>query len=267
MPKPTDPALNEFVYFVLYNSGDQKHKLPTKFAQMAGNEKKAKQFSIHSSLDQKIELLAALDIRFYWIFADRDTATLKTFRAVIKKAVSGDRADLLKELIEMKIFVTSDRSLSHNMSVMESVQHSTLFEANLGFMKQPFHNQNWSPTLDQRPRIEQMKEWFDSIADFLATLGEDIGHARAIFDLDKEDIFILSRLYVKRSVYIPDHAMKEAMVGHLTKRDVSTSLKNLHERLFVNRISGPHGYEYTISGKGLSTLDKFMLRLSRNIRR
>jgi hypothetical protein len=145
MPKKSytinDPFLNQFIFDCLWTSTkDQRIKLKGTEIKHLKSDKTARNFATKSTFEEKIALLARLNVPFFFGFGTMDNKVLTDIHKRYKEEKS---LAAINAIIEKKVFVVTSKEVMMYLSLMASNVHSDSWVMNRDYLKMGYHVNNW----------------------------------------------------------------------------------------------------------------------------
>jgi hypothetical protein len=254
-----DPVLSEIAFDYLYTmSVGQRQKLNAKELRGVKSAKKARAFIEKTTLDEKLFLLAKLGCGFSIIFHNGNPLSTKEVKSMYEKYKDMARGDIVKDMAEKKIAVTSDRVLINFLNILADLSHSDTYLLNLDFHKVGHFLNNWKP--ENRPDIDATQQSLDyakSINKFALNVSLELKTIKGVFELADLDFNILMMLYDKRTKYVSRDAIDEFFGGLYKKILITAAIKRLSEKVLIERNPVARSNEYQITAMGNTAVMDF----------
>jgi hypothetical protein len=246
------PPLREYIYTVFYNATTRvKNAIPPRFLKYVRSHREAKKFIDNSNLDEKIVLLSMLGIRWFLVFVDDKTTSLHDLRQLLSKFKEDKKLLALKEIIELQLFVTSDKELIYLLGLMSQVIDTAPYKtyselSRSGYSKLPQQLVKGSTT-------DEADIFF-----IQSTLNSPLVLKRSeiLFDLSELQMLILLFLYPRKHAYVLASNVELFFDGRYNPRQVSGALRDLLRTDHIQKDIGKD-YKVTITALGITKVNRF----------
>lgn len=259
--KINNPVFNEFLYSMLYNASfDQKRIIPPRFQKLLRQKAKAREFVRTATLDEAAALLSYLGIEHFIVFADRDKATVKALKEILKKFHADKKITALKDIIEAKIFVSSDKEFNDLLGLMAQTIHHKSYTMNLEYTRVGHHIHNWPRQLyvpEDGPTLET-QENSALVAKTLLSATVTMDRVEFMFKLKPLELQILLYLYPLKHTYVAIAQLVQYFGVYHTKTRISVAVKNLGSSTHIRRSAVAGGRQYTIAALGIRVITEYM---------
>lgn len=256
--------LNEFVYDLLYNiTQEEKKNLSKPFLHILKSSVKCKNFAEFSTLDEKVRFFSELGKECVMLFLNDPVNSVNGLKKVLEKYEDGKQVGASKELVKLKVFVSSDKHVKFFSGLMaDTIMHKSYF-LNLELNKTAFHIKSW-PKLINTPDSEELKDSIDSADVVTKNILSSLISIRLINSLvgiDELSMMILLYLYGYRHTYIEKERIWSYFVGGITKGKITTSIKRLFLNQYIRKHVDYKHPKFTITSSGLLLVNQFRERV------
>lgn len=247
-----DPIINEIAFDYLFAlSIGQRQKLNAKELRACKSPGRARKFIERATLDEKLFLLAKLGCGFSLVFHNGNPLSTKEVKAMYEGYKEMTKGQIIKDMAEKKIVVTSDRVLINFLNILADLSHSDTYLLNLDFHKVGHFLNNWKP--ENKPdvdAVQQSLEYAKVINKFALNISLEMKTIKGVFDLADLDFNILMYLYDNRTKYVSRDAIDEYLGGLYKKILITAAVKRLLEKVLIDRnpVANKHEYQITASG-------------------
>lgn len=252
-----NPAFNEYVYSILYNASfETKQIIPPKYLKFIKYERHAKKFARTASHEEVRVLLSYLGVEHFDVFIARDKATLNDLNTILEKFKEKKKVSSLQDIINLKLFVTSDKELITLMGLVSQTIHHRAYTMNLELTRTGYHVRNWGKHLDQAASTE-IQENSNILAKTLLSSSITLEKTDFLFRLSRLEMQMLLYLYPHRNTYILLPQLSEYFMGLVTKPKLTVCIKNLVSSKHLQK-SALEQKAYTISALGIRVVNDYM---------
>lgn len=258
-----NPALNEFIYSILYSlTNEQKKKLSKPFLFVAKSERRAKNFSEFSTMDEKVRLLSELGYDNAIVFFQDKIGSMNSLKVILEKYWENKSASAAKDIVDIGVFVSSDKQVKYLLSLMaDTISHKSYF-LNLEYNRVGYHIKGWKPKRDT-PDSRQLNETIESldlVAKTILNSCNSLSFVDSISGVNQYQMKILLYLFEYRHTFIPKQKIWDFFAGDFTKGKCTSALKGLYGNDFVKK---PHNLklEYSLTALGIDAVTTFINRI------
>lgn len=255
-------ALSEFVYDLLYNiSDEQRKKLSKPFSLLCKSDTKARNFAEFSTLDEKVRLFNELGMDNALVFFQDKIKSVNRLKEILLKYEENKQAGAAKEIVALKVFVSSDKNVTWLLGLMADTIHHKSYFLNQQFNKIGYHIKEWSKKKEIAGSIElnEAVENSDLLVSLFLNSLENSGYAESYFGVRELDLKILMYLYGYRHTHIEKDRMRDFFgVGVRSKGKVTTSVKRLFNAGHIKKHTDYSVPKYTISSSGIKIVNQFV---------
>jgi len=260
-PMVQEKGLNEATYTaIMAMSQDEKNSLPDRLRNHIKTAKKAQNFVIKSSTDQKRELFEYLDYCFYSVIAPAGATGIRRFNQVFEEYRNGNVLNGLFEAAKTGIFVTGDKEFSFLLGKMSQSMTTAPYAQNLELIRAGNILKKWPTTLNHDDLDE-----YDFAADLMAKI---ILWAAINFEQSESAIGVLPEMnkmlffmYINRNKYIKKETMVAYFNGLIGGQKALAAIKFLVDKKFIQKHVDWRQKEYTITKLGIRTVHQFRDRV------
>lgn len=262
-----NPALNEWVWNILYNiTPEQKQKLSAPFLRILKSSVKAKSFAEFSTIDEKIRLFSELGYDNALVFFEDKAKSVNSLKVVLEKFEKDRQAAASKEISHMKVFVSSDKQIRWLLSIMADTIHHKSYFLNLELNRVGHHLKSWKSqrVAPSTKVLSDTLENVDIIVNVLlnALFIED--YVQGFLGIKALDLKILLYFYPLRHTYIEKPKVWDYFAGSMSKQLITASMKRLFASGFLTKHIDLSLGRYSISAKGIDTVNQYMQRVIKN---
>jgi hypothetical protein len=259
-----DPYLSEYVFHCILNAPqDVKNKLPTRLIKHTHSVERIKSFAMKAKLGQKLEMIARLGGAFAlhlhppgWFSADKVKEIMNNF-------LNNQRDKDVQEMVDKKIFVTTDRETLAVFYLMAMNCHNGTYILNRDYATMATQIVCSEKVNTKINDIESMKSAMEDqklIMKFM--LYSIISHS--FTDMDRsyhtKEITVLLLLFVNRHTYVTLQMQQDFFQGIYSPTLVHRILMRLVKENLVNKIHGQ--WKYTVSSQGIQMLGRMLGRIA-----
>lgn len=256
-----NPALNEFVYTILYQSSmEERRGLRGKYLKMAMSARSAKIFATTSTREEKEYILSHFGFEFAYIVFKQGTALLK-FKQLLDKFDKKRKAAALSDIAQDGIFVSSDKEFIRLLGhVSQSIHHPAYF-LNLELNRQGYHIQKWSKKFANQDDMASRE--LDSSARLLvrtclsANLAMD--YCEGSTGIRPLELKILMYLYTLSQTYVTEDKIFGVFAGATTTNKFKRATRALSLDHLI--LKNAKEKEYTITAAGIRQVNEYVNRI------
>lgn len=259
-----NPALNEWVWNILYNiTPEQKKRLTAPFLTILKSSVKAKSFAEYSTIDEKIRLFSELGYDNAIVFFEDKAKSVNSLKVILEKFEKDRQAAASKEISQLKVFVSSDKQIKWLLGLMADTIHHKSYFLNLEMNRVGHHLKSWK---SQRiaPSTKELSDTIDNADLVINTLLNGLwvsDYAESFLGLKLLDLKILLYLYGFRHTYIVKDRIWDYFAGATSKQKVASSMKRLMYNQFMIKHIDVRLGKYSISSKGIESVNSYMQRV------
>jgi len=251
---------NEYVYdCALESTIDKKRFLNGKLMGTTATKKKLRQFTVNSSIEDKILMLGKLGMPCAIIFnCDREKL------AQLKKRVKGMSNNKISEiLVKEEIFAFTDKELLMFAGVMASNCHSETALLNRDYLNSSMKLNEWrqserqSSTKDSKDSIQSCRE----IAKFMYSTIMLSNFSEGHFGISDMQMAVLLYFLSKERAFISLDELKIAFNGVYRVFRVLVCVRRLVKSHFLEVGIGEYSGKYKLTGWGLEIAMKFQKKV------
>lgn len=255
------PALKEFLYSMMYNASAEGLRLiPASIVRFFKKPSIARNFAKNADLDEALTVLSYLGIDWFLVIADKNVSTIQDMRKVLDKFRDNNTAGAMKDLIEAKMFVTSDKQAITMLTLSAQTIHRQSYALNMEYSRAGYHLKKWKSRLNapgQDPDqviLENSNALAQTFLSCLLTLGK----IDFLFHLRPVDLFIILYLYPKKNTFVPSEQLYHFLEGSYPRSKIGSSIKSLLLHNYLERSALSKNPEYTLSATGIRVVSGFM---------
>ena len=254
-----NPYLSEYIYDLLWNVTDEERKkISRKYWFILKSATRSRNFADFSTLEEKMRLCSELGIEYALVFTKDKIANTESLKKVMSMYAEDKKAGAIKELSQLKVFVSTDRDLSFLLSLMSASIHQKTYYLNQQLNKLGYSLKNWDKNL-VTPEGKELRETIDStelIDKTLFNCALTIDFVKNVLDIDPFDMKVILYLNTLRRTYI----QREHVIGFFkdfNPKKIGTSLKRLLVNGYISKYPEVKTFKYTITEKGIKTVSDF----------
>lgn len=258
-----NPAFNEFIYSILYGlTPDQKKKLSKPFLYVAKSERRAKNFSEFSTMDEKVRLLSELGFDNAIVFFQDKIGSMNGLKIILEKYWANKSASAAKDIVDIGVFVSSDKQVKYLLSLMaDTISHKSYF-LNLEYNRVAYHVKGWSAKRNT-PASQQLSETMESLDLVVKTVLSScnaLSFTDSVSGVNQYQMKVLLYLFEYRHTFVPKQKIWDFFAGDFTKGKTTSALKGLYGNDLVKK---PHNLklEYSITAAGIEAVNAFINRI------
>lgn len=263
-----NPSLNAFIYSLLYElTNEQKKRLSKPFMFVAKSERRAKNFSEFSTLDEKVRFLSELGFENALVFFQDKIGSVNGLKVILEKYEQKKVASAAKDIIDLKVFVSSDKQVKHLLSLMaDTISHKSYF-LNLEYSRVGYHIKNWKSEINT-PSSKELIETVDNSDLVIKTVLNScnlLSQSDSISGVNQYQIKVLLYLYGFRHTFISKQKIWDFFAGDFTKGKCTSALKGLSNNDMVKKhtekCTDLRQVKYGISASGIDATNEFINRV------
>lgn len=258
-----NPSLNEFIYTIFYSlTADQKKKLSKPFLFVANSERRAKNFSEFSTLDEKVRLLSELGFENAIVFFQDKINSINGLKVILEKYEKNKVASAAKDIADIKVFVSSDKQVKHLLTMMaDTISHKSYF-LNLEYNRVGYHIKGWKSKRDTPDSIQlnETIENLDLVVNTILNSCNALSFVDSIAGVNQYQMKVLLYLYPYRHTFVIKQKIWDFFAGDFTKGKCTSALKGLFGNGFIRKPANL-SLEYTISASGIEAVNSFINRI------
>lgn len=263
-----DTNLAEFTYTVARQAPiSLRRLLPEKLYRAINTEKGAMRFASRSTFEQKREFFAYLGIECFVVFADPKQSASNDFRDVFKQFDTDEKpVSSLKKLGEENVFVSSNKSFCFLLGHLSQLIDTSSYSRNMELIRSSYHIKNFKNkinTEEHRAAVEH-----NQASAYLVKLVHGVWWAndicKPLLGITPIDCRVLTYFYINRQMYLSPETLLDAFAGGVTKREVTWAKRRLLEAMYIQRHPSQKKSEYTITGRGVLAVNKFIEKVMKS---
>lgn len=251
-----DPFVSEFIYDTIINATlDQRRFLNGKYQKVGRSKRKARAFSVTSTLEEKALMLAKLGVSFAWVF-NMDKAKFKEISAEIKGMSNLQITDMM---LREKMFVITDKQFLFFAGLMASNSHSETWMLNRDFLtasyrlnewKQQYGNATLGASKDSTPASRDMAKVMLNTIIFSQ-------YALGAFDVNDAEMAVLLYFLSKEKEFIGFDELKLSFNSVYKNFKLVKALKTLLNAKYIEQGQGEWAKQYRMTGWGVDIALRF----------
>lgn len=249
--------INDFFYTVLFNAPyDRKRRVPEKYLKQMLDEKKAKRFSTHSTMDEKLMVLGHLGFHVFCVVA-KESVTLRKMKEILHNFENKKSATALSQVAEEGIFITGDREFNRLLGYTAQGSHSPNFYLNTAFLRAGYHIKNWSKTnINSRDNSwREQSESARAITGLLLKGFDAMQELRNSDSLSENEVKILVYLYFCTNLEVTMDHVKKVFKKSIKPAGISTAIRDLISGEFIMKYTPT---TFVISSLGILAINRFL---------
>ena len=254
------PVLRDYVYSILYNaSSEEKKNLPPRYIRYMRSERLAKQFTKRSNLDEKLSLLSYFGINWFLVMVDEEVTGIKQLKQIMAQFKEDKKISSLKDIVNMKLFVTSSKEFSCLLGLMAQTIHHQAYKLNLEYTRTGYHVRRWSRRFEEGSGVSPDQTLEDSmlLAKTLLSTSLILETCDVVHRLTQSEIRILLYLYTMKHTYVDVAQIQDYFNGYETKVSLTRSLRSLVDTQHLQPSAIAKSKQYTITGIGIRAVTAF----------
>lgn len=259
-PIVTNDIFTEFVYDCIINATIEERKLLT--GQQAGisrNKKKARTWTIRSTVEEKILFLARLNIPCGLI-----VGCTKDKIAELKESVRNLSQSRLADLMAKEnIFCISDKTFLSYANVMSANAHSETALLNKDFMRASQRLNEWKQA-ERNGSIKDVKNSVQATREISKMLYNSIivsKYALGAFDVNETDLSVMLFLHSKQREFITHTEIKIELNGIYRNFKIGACLKHLMIEKYIEKGVGEFEGSFRLTSWGSDVVNKFQKKV------
>jgi hypothetical protein len=262
MPAPKykidNTAFNEFLYSILYNAAfDAKKIVPTRYYHLLRSERQAKKFISKANTDEARALLSYLGVEHFMVFVAKDRANFKDLKGILEKFKDDRKLESLQDIIDLKLFVTSDKELITLLGLVSQTIHHKAYSMKLELTRTGYHIRDWSKRLHQEGSTEIIENC-RLLAKTLLSCSLTLHKTDFLFGLRPLHIELLLYLYPTQNRYTTTKQIFSFFAGPYNKMKIAAAIKNLVKSQHLQKSAIAKRDEYTITALGIRVVNDYM---------
>jgi len=255
-----NPFVSEFLYDAIVNSTvEQRRFLNGKYLKVGRSKRKARAFSVNSTLEEKALMLTKLGISFAWVF-NIEKSKLKQLQ---EDAGEYTNVQLADKMLQEKYFVITDKQLMLFCNLMASNSHSETWLLNRDFVQASYRIKEWRQNYGNVP-LADSKDSIVAARDMAKIMMNTImfsKYAEGILDISEPEIAILLYLLSKEREYIPDTELRVTFNGIYRNFKLVRCINTLLKGQLIEKGLGAMLRQYRLTSWGIDTAMKFQKRV------
>lgn len=253
-----NPAFNEFVYSLLYNASiDVKRIIPPRFLKFIKYEREAKKFIRTANTDEARTLLSCLGVEHFMVFIAKDNVDFKGLKAILDKLQDNRKVSALQDLIDHKIFVTSDKELITLLGLTAQNIHHKAYTMRLELTRTGYHPQHWKKHLDA-DSSQEIQENSNALAKTLLSSSLTLERCEFLFRLKPLHVQLLLHMYSLKHTFVSAIQLLAVFEGYQSKVKIGYAIKNILRDGYIQKSAVDRDPQYTISGRGIKVVNEYM---------
>lgn len=252
--------MTEFMYDLIYSADrGQRERVGRRYSKIFKNQRTAKAFCQNSSIEEKEYVMAMLGIKSFHIFAD-ESITPKELSKILKLYKNGESGEALKQIVEKKIYIYSDKQFIDMLSKMADTEQHPQYSFNVELRKTGYHIKKWSRHINTKVHKQSVEitEYLDEISSLADNFMNSCHCIESRYSMKVNDMHILSGLYKFRHKHVPMSFLWDKYGGIMSKPEVSQAMRRLRNSSLVDISSITGEIQYIITGLGIETLNRFL---------
>lgn len=253
-----NPAFNEFLYSLLFNAPiEAKRVIPPRFLKYVNSETEAKKFIKRATMEEARTLLSYLGVQHFVVLVGQDNVNFKELKTILEKFKNNKNIASLKDIIDLKLFVTSDRELITLLGLVSQSIHHRAYTMNLELTRTSYHVRGWKKRLDDQ---ETANAYADAILLSRTLLNASFTMHKIgfLFKLNQLEMEVLLLLYPAKHMYTQIDIIFEAFIGRFSKTKMSACIKRLIVSQHIQKSSISVGREYALTSIGIRIVNEYM---------
>lgn len=264
MPTRRDVVVNPFVSEYLYDTiinatVEQRRFLNGKYLKVGRNKRKARAFSVNSTLEEKALMFTKLGIPFAWVF-NLDRTQLKQFQ---EESDGYSNVQLTDKMLQARCFVVTDKQFMLFSNLMASNSHSETWMLNRAFHQAAYRIKEWRQAYGNVP-LEDAKVSLPAGRDMAKVMLNAIifsKYAEGLFEINETEIAVLLYIFSKEKEFIPLEELRNHFNGIYRNFKLVRCLNSLLKAQYVEKGMGKWVKDYRITSWGIDTALKFEKRV------
>ena len=256
----TNDIFTEYVYDCIINATIEDRKFLTgQQVSISRNKKKARIWSIRSTMEEKILLLARLNVPCAIIIGCNKEKIAK-LEVAVRKLTQSMMADMMAK---ENIFCISDKTFLTYANVMSANAHSETALLNKDFMRASQRLNEWKQA-NRNGSVKDVKNSVQSTRDISKMLYSSIivsKYALGAFDVSETDLSVLLFLHSKRREFITLTELKIELNGIYRNFKIGVCLKHLLLVKYIEKGFGEFEGSYRLTSWGSEVINKFQKKV------
>lgn len=254
------PYLNEFLYNVLYSATEEQRKaIPRRYIKKVKTHTAAKMFCNKSSLEEKLDLLTCLRVRWTLVCFDKKKNQQETVNQIFEPLKTASRPDFVNIAVQNGLYLMSDRQFAFYQELMSDQTNHTIFSQNLLLSKAGYHLHKWKKKI-KAGETEVAKE-HEKVAPYLIetvlNTAVNLEYIDGLLQMTPNDFKVLCYLYIRHHVYVKYEELMQRFSGHLSNSKITSCVRRLGIAQMLQRPPNPNVKEYQITAIGIKAISSF----------
>ncbi len=255
-----NPFVSEFIYDAIVNATvEQRRFLNGKFLKVGRSMRKARSFSVNSTLEEKALMLTKLGIPFAWVF-NVEKSKLKQLK---EDAGEYTNVMLADKMLAEKYFVITDKQFMLFANQMASNCHSETWLLNRDFVQASYRLLEWRQTYGSLT-LSTAKDTTVAAREMGKVMMNTIifsKYAEGIFDINEAEIAVLLYFISKEREYITEVELKATFNGVYRHFKLIRAINTLVKSQYIEKGEGNKTKQFRITSWGIDTAMKFQKRV------
>jgi hypothetical protein len=251
-----NPFVSEFIYDVIINATlDQRRILNGKYAKVGRSKRKARAFSVTSTLEEKALMLAKLGVPFAWVF-NLEKGKFQELKGSMKQM---NTAQISDKMLNEKYFVITDKQFLFFANLMASNSHSETWLMNRDFLNAAYRLSEWKQNYSNI-KLSEAKDALPAAREMAKIMMNTImfsSYADSTFDINEAETAILLYFLSKEKEFIAEDELKLFFNGIYRNFKLVRAINTLLKAKYIEKGEGEWAKQYRITGWGVDIALRF----------
>lgn len=254
-----NPVFNDFIYSILYQAtAQEKRGLRGRLMKAAVRSGDAKNFAANASFEEKEELLAHFGIEHFTVFVKTNTYGISKLKEILTKFQEDKQSGAIKEMVDAKVFVTSDKQFIQLLRLMSMSIHKPTYFLNQEFARVGYHVSKWNKRNLNRQdmAVWEAREAADLLVRYWHSTIVKAMYMKGSTGMRPFHMLILSYFFHFANHYLNQSKIMDRFFGAKTVTEIRAGLRELEKRQFIQK-NALNSEEFTITTLGIQQVYNF----------
>lgn len=251
-----DPFVSEFIYDVIINATlDQRRFLNGKYQKVGRSQRKARAFSVTSTLEEKALMLTKLGVSFAWVFGiDKGK-----FKELMQGMKGMSNTQITDKMLQEKMFVITDKQFAFYSGILAANSHSETWLLNRQFLDAAYRLNEWKQTYGSIP-VGEAKN-VTPAARYMAKMMLNTiifsNYVVGAFDINDAEMAVLLYFFSKEKEFLTLDELKSRFNSVYRNFKLIKAVKTLLNAKYIEQGQGEWAKQYRMTGWGVDIALRF----------
>ncbi len=262
-------SLSEFTYTVVRQTPQSlRRHLPEKLYRATNTEKGAMRFSVRSTPEQKKEFFAYLGIEHYDVYIDTNKEEGSDFRRILSEIGLGDKpTEILQRLGESNVYICGNKEHAYLLGFVAQTMDTKDYVRSLELIRSSYHVKGFKSKIyiPEHAEANEARDNEIEVSKLMNAMFWGYESCEDILEIDNASLRVLIYFSINRGSYRSQEKVVKAFAGAFSKKAVTGIRIKLLNWNLISRHPLRTRDEYTITAKGILTINKFREKVIKSL--